>query len=246
MRYIVFDTETTGVSKDKQAVEVALIEVDENLQPLGDVQALIRPTVEISPEAQAVHGITMEMLADRPTIDEWVEQEFGGLIEGDIVLIGHRVDFDKPLFAPIGNCVHTIDTLSFAYEHVPEAPNKKLDTLKQFLNLPGGGTAHRAMADALTCLQLLQYLQPLIGWSLHDMATTPFTVHYCPWGKHEGELLAKVPQHYRKWMLGLENLDPNLRRSLEELAVFDPPPRFTYNPTGKRTSRYLFPPRRTK
>lgn len=226
MRTIVFDTETTGIGPDKQAVEIAMIEIDpDTLEETARAEALVRPTCAISPEAQAIHGISLEMLADKPTIHEWVERELGGPLDGEVALIGHRVAFDRPLFVPIGNAPWAVDTLLLTQLFIDdELPNRKLDTLKEHLGLPGGGVSHRAMADAMTCHQLLQYLIPLTGRTLRDIATTPhFMVHHCPWGKHEGTPLIEVPKKYRDWMLSLPDLDIHLRQSLELIAVADVP-----------------------
>jgi DNA polymerase III subunit epsilon len=222
LRYIIFDTETTGIDANKQAVEVAMLEVDQDLNVLGEASSLIRPTCPIGAEAAAVHGITEEMLADAPTIEQWVDMTFGGPLEGRIALIGHRIGFDRPLFAPIGQVAHELDTLELCWVHVHGLPNRKLDTLKEHLQLPGGGESHRAMADVITCHQLLQWLIPRTGRTLQALATTPYTIlQYCPWGKHEGKLLMDVPRGYREWMLGLDNLSLSLRRSLEMVALAD-------------------------
>lgn len=243
LRKIVFDTETTGLSKDKQAVEAAMIEIDDDLNILWQAQALLKPTVPIAPEAQAIHGISHEMVADCPTIEEWVASEFGGPLDGDIALIGHRVGFDRPLFAPIGKVSCVLDTLILAQVYVTDAPNRKLDTLKEHLGLPGGGESHRAMADVLTCYQLLQRLMPLTGRTLDALCTQPYTIlHHCPWGKHEGKLLMEVPRSYREWMLTLEDLDINLRKSLELAALTDPPRKEVI--VGATPRRIYIPPRR--
>lgn len=245
MRYIVFDTETTGISADREAVEIALIEINpETLEEEARAEALLNVRGEISEKAFEVHGISKEMIADQPYVEEWVEQTLGGKLEGDVVLIGHKVAFDRPMFAPIGNCTHAVDTLLLTQLFInDDLPNRKLDTLKEHLNLPGGGTSHRAMADAMTCLQLLQYLLPLTQRTLHDIATTPhFMVHFCPWGKHEGKPLIEVPMKYREWMLSLPDLDIHLRRSLELIAVADVP--LLPRPANQR-GRIFIPKRKT-
>lgn len=227
MRYIIFDTETTGIGRDKRACDIGLIEIDPvTLEEVGRVESLIYPGIPIPPEVTAIHGITDEMVANAPTIEQWVAQTFGaGGIEGEVALIGHRVDFDLPLFAPIGNAVTTVDTLLLTQLFLSiKTENRKLDTLKEALALPGGGQSHRAMADCMTCYQLLQYLLPLTGRTLEDVAMTAvFVLHECPWGKHENKPLIQVPRAYREWMLGLDNLDKHLKYSLEQVAKADFP-----------------------
>lgn len=227
-RYIIGDTETTTVGPEKEAVEIAMMEIDENLNVLGDMETLLMPRGEIAPEAQAVHGITKQALIDAnaPYIEQWVEQVFGGQLEGDITLIGHRVGFDKPLFAPVCNVVRTLDTLPLAFEYVSDAPDKKLGTLKAHLGFPEMGDQHRAMSDVWDVYHLLHHLCHVTERSLEELITVPYTVHYMPWGKkHAGKLLTDVPRSYRDWVLSLPELDPNLRRSLEQVALMDPPRR---------------------
>lgn len=242
-RYIIGDTETTGVGPDKQAVEIAMMEIDGNLNVLGTADSLIMPTCSISPEAQAVHNISLEMLreAAAPEIDEWVDVTFGGQLDGAVTLIGHRVGFDKPLFAPVCNVVRTLDTLPLAFEYVADASDKKLGTLKEHLNFPAMGDQHRAMSDVWDVYHLVKYLCEVTGRSLEELITVPYDVHWMPWGKkHAGWPLHTVPRGYREWLLTLEDLDTNLRRSLEAVALMDPPRR---TPTLGARPRPVIPKR---
>lgn len=227
MRYIVFDTETTDVGPDRRAIEFALMEIDSDLRTLGECSARVHPGpgCVIAPEAEKVHGISLDSLAGCPTIEQWVQDNLGGPLEGEVTLIGHRVGFDKPMFKPFGNVTRELDTLPLAFEYVREAPNKKLETLAQYLGLPGaGGVAHSAAEDVAVCHQLLMHLCDVTGRGLEDLITVPYTIHFMPWGKHEGKPLHLVPRQYRNWLLNeATDLDPNLRRSLEQVALMDPP-----------------------
>lgn len=225
-RYIIGDTETTGVGAEKEAVEIAMMEISGDLDVLGTADTLLMPTCEIDPKAQAVHGISREMLiaANAPSITEWVEKTFEGPLEGEVTLCGHRVGFDKPLFAPVCNVVRTLDTLPLAFEHVQGAKDKKLGTLKAFLGFPAMGEQHRAMSDVWDCYHLIRHLCEVTGRSLEELVTVAYTVHFMPWGKHEGKALHMVPRSYREYALReFTDLDPNLRHSLEQVAMMDPP-----------------------
>lgn len=242
LRFIVFDTETTDVTKAKRACEVAMMEIDpETLEEKGRVSSLINPGIPISTKASEINGITDEMVKDAPTIEDWVMDTFGGRLEGEVALIGHRIAFDRPLFEPIGHAVHMLDTLVLAQVYLtPEEgrplENRKLGTLKAYLGLEGGdGDLHRGMEDVVVCHQLLKYLVPLTGRKLEDLATVPYSfLHFFPWGKYEGWSMWEVPRSYREWALSLNDLDINLRKSLETVAQADPPRRVVI-PTKKRT-----------
>jgi DNA polymerase III epsilon subunit-like protein len=227
-RYIIGDTETTTVGPEREAVDIAMMEIDGDLNIIGTAETVLMPRGPIAPEAQAVHGLTLERLKElnAPYIEQWVESTFGGILEGDVTLCGHRVGFDLPMFhGKVCNVVRVLDTLPLAFEYVTDAPNKKLETLKAHLGFPSMGDQHRAMPDVWDCYHLIKHLCEVTGRSLEELITTPYTVHYMPWGKHEGTLLHMVPRSYREYILGFEDLDPNLRRSLEQVALMDPPRR---------------------
>ncbi len=63
---LILDTETTGLKPHHEVVEVAVINTR------GEVRfsELIRPTVEVEAAAMRIHGITNEMLADKPGYDQ--------------------------------------------------------------------------------------------------------------------------------------------------------------------------------
>lgn len=238
-RLLVFDTETTGIDATRRACDVALIEIDENCNELARASSLINPGIPIPENVTAIHGITDEMVKDAPTMEEWVTSIIGpGGLADDVVLIGHRISFDLPMFeGVVGHVTSTFDTLLMSYIFIPECqPDKKLDTLKSFLSLPGGGVSHRALADTETALQLLREIVQRSGRSLLDLIAVPFWhIHTCPWGKHEGTALLDVPKGYRTWMAGLDGLDPHLRKSLELVALGDPPP--VYDPRRNKVKR---------
>lgn len=221
MRYIIGDTETTGLGPKRKACEVALLEIDADLNIVGEAESFINPERLIEASAIEIHGISNEAVADAPTLPQWIESAFGGPLDGDICLIGYRVGFDKPLLEPVGNIVKTFDVLTMAQTMVSGVTDHKLQTMKEHFGLPGG-PAHRAMGDVLTTYQLLSLLVEKSRRSLVAHCATEFQmVHRMPWGKHTGCLLVDLPPSYRVWLLGLADLDPNLRKSVELVRKTD-------------------------
>jgi exodeoxyribonuclease X len=45
----------------------------------------------------------------------------------------------------------------------------------------------------------------------------PILVKKMPFGKHKGTPLEKLPGSYTKWLLGLDNLDEDMRYSLNRI-----------------------------
>jgi DNA polymerase-3 subunit epsilon len=105
----------------------------------------------------------------------------------------------------------------------PDAPNHKLETLREFLGISVQGVAHRAMADVLTTREVLRHIIERSGRSLEALCSIEkMVIHNFPWGKHEGKPLRNAPKGYRDWLLK-QDIDPNLRYSLEEVGKLDIP-----------------------
>ena len=94
-REIVLDTETTGMDplEGDRIIEIGAVELI-NLMPTGRTcQLYINPERDIPAEATAVHGITNEFVADKPTFLECYT-EFTDFIADDSRLIIHNAEFD--------------------------------------------------------------------------------------------------------------------------------------------------------
>ena len=89
-RLLVFDVETTGTDKRRDQV----IELCMQFGLEGPSRTWrFRPSVPISPGAQAVHGISIEDLADCPTFAECAEEIAALFVEADVI-VGYNLSFD--------------------------------------------------------------------------------------------------------------------------------------------------------
>ena len=86
---VILDTETTGISKSDEVIQLAIIEYEK-----GDIlmNQYFRPKCEIAPEAMKVHGISMEYLADKPTIDEYFQQISELLYNNQVLIYNSQFD----------------------------------------------------------------------------------------------------------------------------------------------------------
>jgi len=95
LSYTVFDTETTGLAPSEGdeiiAIGAARI-VNGRLLEHECFDRLVKPRRAVQPESQAVHGITPQMLADQPPLEQ-VLPGFARFAE-DTVLIAHNAAFD--------------------------------------------------------------------------------------------------------------------------------------------------------
>lgn len=87
-RFYVLDTETTGLGATAEIVQLALIDRDGQTV----MNTLVKPTRPCPPEVTRVHGITNEMLADAPTLDELYITLSTKLAAS--TLIAYNIEFD--------------------------------------------------------------------------------------------------------------------------------------------------------
>ncbi len=89
---IVFDCETTGIDFTRDQVIELCVQ-----HGLGDAATSrvwrMKPAVAIHPAAQAVHGITMEELADCPPFSAFADEITQVFAEADVI-VGYNLSFD--------------------------------------------------------------------------------------------------------------------------------------------------------
>ena len=153
--YVVFDLETTGLStRYDKITEFGGIRF-ENGQIVKTLQLLVNPERKIPQAVQEKTHITDEMVKDKPTIEQCIDQilEF---MDGAI-LVSHNITFDygfiaetlkkmgrEPFVKP------AIDTLSLSRYLFPEASAHRLGNLSRNLGMDdyNDEEAHRADYDA--------------------------------------------------------------------------------------------------
>jgi DNA polymerase-3 subunit epsilon len=162
----VVDTETTGLfATSDRIIEVAvkLLSVDASGQLLSEVamyESLHDPGMRIPADAIAVHGITDAMVKGH-RIDATRLSDI--LARADLV-VAHNSGFDKGFVRQI---VPHADTLLWGCScrgipwkaYYPALWSTSLQTLARHLQLPTG-TAHRALGDVETTVNLLLHPGP--------------------------------------------------------------------------------------
>lgn len=161
-RQIVLDTETTGMNQfgahyeGHCIIEIGAVEMLNRRYTGRKLHLYIKPDREVDPDAIKVHGITDEMLADKPDFAT-VAQEFIEFIRGAELLI-HNAPFDVGFmdyeFAKHQLNVKTediclvTDTLQMARQMYPGKRNS-LDALCDRLGIDNSKrTLHGALLDA--------------------------------------------------------------------------------------------------
>lgn len=156
MREIIFDTETTGLdNKADRIIEIGAVELDNRFPTGRTYHVFINPEGrQVHPDALAVHGISNEMLADKPRFAEIMDDWF--TFVSDARLIAHNAGFDVGFFnaefARLGfppiDAARVIDSLALARRRHPMGPNS-LDALCQRYGIDNSRrTKHGALLDS--------------------------------------------------------------------------------------------------
>jgi exodeoxyribonuclease X len=209
--YTILDTETASLQSG--VVELALLHIDSDLNVIGEFHTRVNPERPIEPGAFAVHGISDADVADAPTLAQIPEL---GLVT---MAVAHNYPFDSRMLKGHLNAEASLCTLSLSRQYLKGTTNHKLETLKKELGFQDQ-KSHSALGDVYTTLDLLRHLLPMTGVPLETLfkrAAQPKLIHRMTFGKHKGVLISQIPPEYRAWLLGQENLDKDLKYTLEKL-----------------------------
>ena len=161
MRWIILDTETTGLNAatGDRIIELAAIEVVNRSLTGRDFHQYLKPDRDSHPDALAIHGITTEFLADKLRFEDVIE-DFLDFIEGAELII-HNAPFDvRFLNAELQRidrgvitdyCLDITDSLAYAKALYPG----KRNSLDALCDRYGVSNAHRTLHGALLDSQLL-------------------------------------------------------------------------------------------
>lgn len=222
MRYLICDTETTGVGADDKVCEVAWCEITRDFEVVDQGSSLINPGIPIGCAAQAVNGISNDMVKDAPTLDEYMESVGHPLLTAD-VFIAHNAPFDWCFLKEYASdeCV-MLDTLRVARLLYPDAENHKQATLAVMLGIHvDRAKAHSADGDIFVLAQLLRRMCEDANTDIDgliEMQKRPIPITKMTFGKHKGKALKDLPSDYVWWLkTKADNVSPDLRAALNAL-----------------------------
>lgn len=156
---LVLDLETTGVSRNDEFIEIAVVE---GLTGKVLIDTLVRPTCLIHPAAYKVHGISYEHLMYAPYIED-VAFNIYKILDGRVVA-AFNSNFDKRLLEQTFNkqslrlpnikawhCLMEMSSKLFG--------KKSLTDICRELKIKGG--EHTAVSDALAAARLFYKLRKI-------------------------------------------------------------------------------------
>ncbi|WP_223253255.1 3'-5' exonuclease [Cycloclasticus zancles] len=157
------DTETTGLDDQAQIIELAISDAQGTIL----LETKLRPSVSIDPEAEDVHGLTIEFLANAPTWPE-VSDQVRKILCGRALVI-FNADFDTRMFrqtaAAYGEPVEWVSELKThcamylaadAFGPTNRHGSISLADAVDFAGVTWRGAAHGAVADTLATVDLVQ------------------------------------------------------------------------------------------
>ena len=157
MRQIVLDTETTGLDprQGHRIIEIACLEMVDRRLTGRHLHKYINPEREIDAGAAAVHGITLDFLADKPKFTDLADELLEFISGAELVI--HNAPFDLGFLnmeldrlgrVPVETvCNGVIDTLRMAKELHPGKRNS-LDALCERYAIDNSRrTLHGALLD---------------------------------------------------------------------------------------------------
>jgi DNA polymerase III subunit epsilon len=139
MRQVVLDTETTGLEPERghRIIEIGAVELVDRKLTGRRFNRYVNPQREIDDGALAVHGITLEFLADKPTFPD-IAEDLLEFIDGAELIIHNSafdvafLDYELGLLPSPTKRVHelcaVVDTLAMARHRHPGQKNS-LDAL---------------------------------------------------------------------------------------------------------------------
>lgn len=151
---VILDTETTGLSADKdRIVEIACIELSNHIPTKNIFHTFINPETKVSTDAFSVHGYSDEFLSNKPKFKEIVKNFLDFIKDKKLVI--HNADFDlgflnnelrrlnvKPILKS-----DVVDTLQIARSKFPGVGNS-LDALcKRYKINVEAREKHSALVD---------------------------------------------------------------------------------------------------
>lgn len=154
--FVAFDLETTGLRAGAcQIVEIAAVRFRGDGTELGRYERLVNPQCSIPRQVSRIHGITDDMVAGQPTIDQVLPEFLDFLGSEETLLLAHNAAFDVGFISAdlarlrMPAPRHEVfDTLAIARQRLPHLRSHRLDILAAWLGTRG--RSHRALADSLT------------------------------------------------------------------------------------------------
>ncbi len=229
MQAIILDTETHTLNGQPIEIAYAPIQIHDGKLTLDKSQIfdqLYRVDEPISYAAMAVHHILESELVDQPHYTSF------SLPQDTTYIIGHNIDYDIRALEKCGvdiSKIKAICTLALARLVWPDAEAHNISALIYMITKGSAKArdmikkAHRADMDIILTANILMHeIHHLKIQTIEELYTAsedariPRTINF---GKHRGTAITDLPADYMQWLLRQEDLDPYLRKAIENAKI---------------------------
>ena len=161
--YVVLDLETTGLSPaSDEIIDIAAIRYISGSK-VSEFHTLVKPSIPIPQEITDITGITDDMVADAPDIDEALDG-LSMFLNPDDLVVGHNVGFDVRFLAAAYSRIgeefapEVFDTCGVSRILYPELPKHRLIDLMKTFGIRES-QSHTALDDCKMCNACLQHMK---------------------------------------------------------------------------------------
>ncbi|AXY57245.1 3'-5' exonuclease [Acinetobacter chinensis] len=225
MQAIILDTETHTLNGQPIEVAYAPVQIADGKLSLDKSRIfdqLYSVDEPISYAAMAVHHILESDIADQPHFTSF------SLPEETTYIIGHNIDYDILAIQKCGvdtSSIKAICTLALARLVWPDAEAHNISALIYMISKGSAKArdmikkAHRADMDIILTANILMHVVHQLKinsieelFAASEDARIPRVINF---GKHRGTPVQDLPQDYVQWLMKQGDLDPYLRKALE-------------------------------
>jgi len=231
---IFLDIETTGFEKEDKICSLGVLGFNDTCC-MKSAFELVNEGKKIPAKASSLHNITNEMIAKKPPLRESTLFAFlqecnkeentlvlhnapfvlGMLESVGFIWQGKIIDTHKVVKHLIAEC--ELFTLEFLRYELKLYQNEA--ALKERCGIKDALIAHHALSDAAVIKLLFDYLLEYADIEkMHALSFENVLLEKFPFGKYSGRYIEDIAindRGYLLWMLGVENLDEDLRYSIE-------------------------------
>ncbi len=236
MKYIILDTETTGVDEEDRIIQLSYLVTDAEGNILEMHDDLCTAPLDIKFDSMAIHHITPEMIEGKPACVE--TKAFARLNELNVpenTLVIQNAEFDEAMLAKEGfvSQMKLIDTYRILRKKYPlNTPHglqhkryelglyKKEPALIEELGVEV--RAHDALGDVVVLKLFLEHL--LSDGQSHEemveLCSGPIMLDIMTFGKHKGKTFEEIALNDRnsmQYMIDTFDLDGDLRYTMEKI-----------------------------
>ena len=161
--YVVLDLETTGLSPaSDEIIDIAAIRYISGAK-VSEFSTLVKPSIPIPQEITDITGITDDMVADAPGIDEALDG-LSMFLNPDDLVVGHNVGFDVRFLAAAYSRIgkefmpEAFDICAVSRMLYPELPKHRLIDLMKAFGIRES-QSHTAYDDCEMCNACLQHMK---------------------------------------------------------------------------------------